>query len=48
VMRALQLLHVHEKPLNVMTLSQTKSDNLNQMITETTYFYLISFSKWEL
>jgi hypothetical protein len=34
------------KPLNVITLGQTKSDNINRMITITGYFYLVSFSKW--
>ncbi len=35
------------KPLNVITYGQTKSDNINQMITITGCFYLLSFSKWD-
>jgi len=35
------------KPLNVITLDQTESDNSNRMITITGDFYLVIFSKWD-
>jgi hypothetical protein len=38
---------LQQKPLNVITLDQTKSDNINRMITITGCFYLVSFSKWD-
>jgi hypothetical protein len=36
-----------KKPLNLITLGQTKSDNINRMITLTGCFYLVSISKWD-
>ena len=36
------------KPLNVITVDQTKSDHVNRMITITEEFYLVIFSKWEV
>ncbi len=33
-----------EKPLNVITLSQTKRDNIKQTITG--FFYFVVFSEW--
>ncbi len=38
---------LQQKPLNVITLGQTKSDNINRMITITGCFYLVSFTKWD-
>ncbi len=35
------------KPLNVITLGPTESDNINRMITVTGGFYLVSISKWD-
>ncbi len=35
------------KPLNVISLGQTKSDNINRMISVTDCFYIVSFSKWD-
>ena len=32
----------------MITLGQTKSDYINQMITITDYFYLVIFSKWDV
>ncbi len=37
---------VQRKPLNVITLGRTKSDNINRMITISGCFYIRSFSKW--
>ena len=34
-------------PLHVITLGINKSDNINQMITLTGCFYLVSISKWD-
>ena len=34
-----------KKPLNVITLGQTKRDNTNQMITITDDFYIVIYSK---
>ncbi len=33
--------------LNVITLGQNKSDNINRMITITGCFYIVSYSKWD-
>ena len=38
---------VQWKPLNVITLGQNKSDNINWMITLTDDFYLVIYSKWD-
>jgi len=35
------------KPLNVITLSQTQSNNINRMITITDKIYLFIFNKWD-
>ena len=37
----LQLELIQLKPLNVITLGQTKSDNINRMITITDHFYIV-------
>ncbi len=39
--------YIQYKPLNMITLGQTKIDNINRMITITGCFYLINFSEWE-
>ena len=36
------------KPLKVISLGQTKSDNINRMITITHDFYLVIFSGWAI
>jgi hypothetical protein len=41
-------IQVQWKPLNVITLGQTKSDNINRMITITGCFYLVIFIKGTL
>ncbi len=38
---------VSQQPLNVITLGQTKSDNINRMITIAGYSCLVSFSRWD-
>ncbi len=38
---------VQWKPLYVITLGLTESDNINRMITITGCFHIVSFSKWE-
>jgi hypothetical protein len=35
------------KQLNVVTLSHTKSDNINRMITVTSRVNVVSFNKWD-
>ena len=32
---------VQQMPLNVITMGQTKSDDINQMISKTYHFYLV-------
>ncbi len=39
---------VKKNPLYVITLCQTKSDNINRMITITDDFQLATLSKWDL
>ena len=36
------------KPLNVITLGQTKTDKINRMMTITDVFYLVIYSKWDV
>ena len=48
LLRRSSALKIQQKPLNVITLSQSKSDNINQMITITDDFYLVFFSKWDI
>ena len=36
---------IKQKPLNMITLGQPKSDNNNRIIAITDYFYLVIFSK---
>ncbi len=38
---------VQWKPLNVITLGQSKSDNIYRMITITGCFNIVSYSKWD-
>ncbi len=38
---------VQQKPLNVITLGQSESDNINRMVTITDCFYLVLFNKWD-
>ena len=40
-----QLHYQTKKPLNLITLGQTESDNTSRMITITSDFYLVSISK---
>ena len=37
-----------EKPLSVITLGQTKSENFKGIIRITAVFYLVIFGKWDL
>ena len=39
------IIELQKKPLNVIALSQTISDNINRMITITSDFYVVIFSK---
>ncbi len=41
-------LKLQQKPLNVITLGHTESDNINRMITLTGNFYLAVYNKWDL
>ncbi len=36
---------VQQKPLNMITLGQSKSDDINRMTTITDYFYSVVFDK---
>ncbi len=47
VPRISEIFLLQYKPLNVITLGQTKSDNINRMITLTGCIYLVSISKWD-
>ena len=42
-----QVLQYSVKPIYVITLGQTESDNINQMITINGDFYLVILSKWD-
>ena len=39
---------IQQKPLNVIFLDQTKSDNINLMIAITDGFYFVIYSKWDV
>ena len=42
------LMLVQYRLLNVITMGQTKSDNINRMITIADEFYLVIFSEWNI
>ena len=42
------ILLLKQMPLNVITVGQTKIDNINRMITITDDFNLLIFSKWDV
>jgi len=47
-MKSIITLDVQLKPLNVVTLGLTKSDNINELITITGNINLVTINKWDV